>query len=165
MTITLQDLRNATLEYCKTKVTIDISTPIKPDTDPEYTCTVTVTNATEANGGVNILNPVLHLWFTEADAAYAKLNPVPLAYATLSDAETGKNPLPPTAFPLREVYARLGVPSIPPGRSQTLKISMAELKTGGAPILRAMVYADPDMNYLFPKADPSAECDKQFNTV
>lgn len=169
MTINLHDLRTATLDYAKTKLTFDITNPEKTQPGNRYASMVTPINAKESEGGIALLKVVCHVWFTDADAQYVKFQACSgPTYATLNDAHAQVRPLAPTDFPRKDMYF-VAAPGLPPAGlpapgAMPTELVITELKLDPNPaVIHCQGYADPDLGYLFPQEAPTAEATKSFN--
>ena len=170
MAINLQEIRTAFQTYVDTKVSVSISAlaPAVPGTinpDEEFTFSVTVTNASTASGGISLVNVRYHIHV--ANPSVAKLIVPPVATATTRSGPT-------TAFPTLSPGTQVSEMFLFPisdtlgagGDSDT--ISGLKGKSGGAvgtTSIRFDIHADPDLSFLFPTNEISAQASRTLNIV
>lgn len=173
MSINLQEIRTAVINYIDTKVTVSISAlvPTTGDTigpNEEFSFTLTAQNASAASGGIALKNIVWRVW-VENEAVGKLLVPAApmVARSSLSDTSS----LTPGSY-VKEMY--LFPPNIaylPPldaatylgtGDTDTLSLKgkAGATPSGGTTNIRFKIYANVDMDWLFPKNQDSSTAAK-----
>ena len=167
MPINLQELRSAVINYVDTKVTVSISAPISstgPSINPneEFSFTLTARNADAAAGGIVLKSVIWRVWVQNAAIGKLFVPAAPMvARSGLSSAlpalpvgsQVGEMYLFPPSFPLLDAGNNLAV-----GDTDTIALrgKAGSAGAGGNTPIYFKIYADADMDWLFPKSQDSS---------
>lgn len=165
MAINLKDVPDAVKAYLNTKVTVTVSafTPqagnsIQPN--ETFTFSVTVANASAANGGINLKNVRYRIEALRPKVAKFPLQNQPGGTATPLDGTT----LPAVGFELPPAGAMLITPlansdnsKLEPGETDSIVVLgiAGSAPGGGDTSIQARILADVDLDRLFPQNEDS----------
>ncbi len=189
MTINLDQIRTAVINYVDTKVTVTISNPATsgPNINPgeSFTVTLTATNADAANGGVPLKDVVWYVVIQDEDIATFEVptNPPLVARSGLSrnlpTLTPGSNVREMYLFPssilgnFRSVGSNNLIPSPIAGNylsvgdtdSISLTCQAGDGSTGGTCFMFAKIFATVDHDWLYPIDQDSASGVKGITVV
>jgi hypothetical protein len=180
MTINLQEIRTAVINYVDMKVTVSISaltpasgsgTTINPN--EEFSFTLTAKNADAASGGIPLKNIIWYVW-VENDVVGKLIVPAGLMVAR-NGPSINYTKL--TAGSLvKEMYlfpTSLFLPPADPANylgvgdtdAVNLKGKAGATPAGGDSKIQFKIYADVDMDWLFPQIQDTSTVTKILNVV
>lgn len=173
MAINLQDLRTSVINYVDTKVTVSISalTPssgasINPN--EEFTFKLSATNANAASGGIALKSVIWRVWVQ--NEAIGKLIVPAAPMVARSGLSSGSSVLA-AGSQVKEMFL------FPPNDSAGNYLGVGDIDTislkgkagagaaGGSTPIQFKIYADADMDWLFPKSQDSASASKTLSVV
>lgn len=168
MTINLQDIRNAVVTYVDNKVNVSISTLLPTggneiNPNEEFSFTITAKNAIADSGGIPLKDIIWRIWVE--NEAVGKLT-VPTGITARSGLSTTSTLLPAGTL-VREMYlfpsSIAFLPDDPKnylgvGDSDTISLKGRAMSnpSGGSSNIKFKIYADIDMDWLFPKDQDSS---------
>lgn len=165
MTITLNEIRNAVIDYLNTSVTTSVSVPV-PDAPialspgEEFTFRVTATNAA-APTGVPLVNVVYHVSISPGSVAKLKVPSSPPARAST-------NPSAPTLTVddlVTEMFLFLLEDTLEVGQTKSLPNLKGKALGLGDPTITFEVYADIDQGFLYPTTTTDPDSTRQFSVI
>jgi len=174
MSINLQDLRTAVINYVDTKVTVSISevTPAAGDEvnpNEEFSFLVTATNARAHAGGIRLKNVIWRVRVANDGIAKLIVPPAPMVAragvlppsASLPAGSLQKEMFlfPPAGHPLFDSANALGI-----GDTDTLRLrgKSGPGAAGGTTNIECKLYADVDLDALFPKNQDTSTATRLF---
>ncbi|MBO0612325.1 hypothetical protein [Thiothrix fructosivorans] len=183
MAINLQDIRSAVINYIDTKVTVSIS-PLNPAAgltvgpDEQFGFTLKAKNA-----DIPLKNVIWHVWVENSSVGKLIVPASPKAHSSLYPSEANKlTPgtsvagmylFPPSTiffpFPVVDAMPIIPDPAGYLGVDDTDSISLqgkaGSTATGGITNIRFNIYAECDMDWLFPKSQDSATAIRALTVV
>lgn len=181
MSVNLQEIRSAVQNYLDTKVTVSISEKTPPQEggqigkNEEFCFAVTVTNANLALGGIPLKN--VRYFLEAANPTVAKLivPPAAVAVARLTKDASGFPIVPGTQvdymwlFPVGErsyleagEMDTIGTTNFANSATQGLKGKSQTPPNGSTCEIKFKIFAEPDLDYLFPKNEDSATASRKI---
>jgi len=154
MTINLQEIRKAVQDYLDHKVNTSIS-KLTPDVagtinpDEEFTFSITATNPKTENGGIRLINVRYHLHST--DPAKVKLKVPPVATATARSGYSSSDAVLAPDTLVADMYLFPTEDTLDVDDIDTISGLKGKALALGNPNISFRIYADVDMDYLFPK--------------
>jgi hypothetical protein len=163
MAINLQEIRTAVISYVDTKVTVSVST-IAPVTgasigpNEEFSFTLTAKNADSASGGIALKDIIWRVWVQNDVVGKLIVPAAPMvARSGLSSSSAALTP----GTQVREMYLFPPTASgnyLHVGDTDTLSLKgkAGAAPAGGITNIQFKIYADVDMDWLFPKDQDSS---------
>lgn len=173
MAINLQEIRTAVVSYVDTKVTVSIST-LTPATgttinpNEEFSFILTAKNADSASGGITLKDIIWRVW-VQSDTVGKLIVPAPpmVARSGLSTS----SPALIAGSQVKEMY--LSPPTdaagnyLQVGDTDTISLrgKAGSAPAGGSTNIQFKIYADVNMDWLFPKDQDSATVLRTLNVT
>lgn len=177
MAIDLREIRAAVINYVDSKVTVSISTPapvsgavINPN--EMFSFTLTAKNADAASGGIPLRDVIWHVWVQD-EAVCKLIVPVPIGHVLLVVARSGPSSAYPQLAPGSEVREMYLFPKsnkvrylwIGETETITLQGKAGADPEGGITSIQFKVYANVDMDWLFPQKQDTVIAIEMLNVT
>lgn len=173
MAINLQELRSALVAYVDSKVTVTISALVPSSgasigPNEEFTFSISARNADAASGGIALKDVVWRAWVQNDAVAKLIVPPVPMVARS---GPTASSPVLTAGSQVREMYLFPGSDfagnylSVGDTDSISLRGKAGSSGSGGSTNVQFKIYADPDMDWLFPKDQDSSTTTRALNVI
>ncbi len=163
MPINLQEIRTAVQTYLDTKVTVWISNPVpvtgsQINPNEEFTFTISAKNAPKSAGGIKLKNVLYHVSVEDPSVAKLIVPPDKMARDSWSISGTVLKP----GDQVTRMYlfpasgSDLAYLDVEETDTISLKGKAGSSTKGGATRINFKIYADIDLDHLFPKCENSS---------